>query len=124
MGLASILSIASSGLAVTQSAMDVVARNVANADTPGYTAKSHAQENLIAGTTSLGVRGLDTRRVIDEFIQSQLRTEMAALGDVEVRRDFLTSLDQLFGAPGGPTGLDTLMNEFVQSLQQLTAAPE
>ncbi len=124
MGLASILSIASSGMGATQSAMDVVARNVANADTPGYTTKSHAQENFISGTTSLGVRSLDTRRIIDEFVQTQLRTEMSALGDIEVRRDYLTSLDQLFGAPGGPTGLDTLMNELVQSLQQLTASPE
>ncbi len=124
MGLASILSIASSGLAVTQASMDVVARNVANADTPGYTTKTLAQKNLIAGSSSLGVRALDARRIIDEFVQSQLRTEMAALGDVEVRRDFLTSIDQLFGAPGGPTGLDTLVNQFAQSLQELTASPD
>ena len=124
MGLASILSIASSGLAVTQASMDVIARNVANADTPGYTTKTLAQKNLIAGSSSLGVRALDARRIIDEFVQSQLRTEMAALGDVEVRRDFLTSIDQLFGAPGGPTGLDTLVNQFAQSLQELTASPD
>jgi len=104
--------------------MDVVARNVANADTPGYTTKTLAQKNLIAGSSSLGVRALDARRIIDEFVQSQLRTEMAALGDVEVRRDFLTSIDQLFGAPGGPTGLDTLVNQFAQSLQELTASPD
>ncbi len=124
MGLSNILNIATSGLTVTQSSLDLVARNIANADTPGYTTKSLAQENVISGTGSLGVRGLDVRRTVDQFIQSQLRVETAALGDIEVRNDFLTRVDQLFGEPGGPNGLDTIINQFVQSLQELTATPD
>ncbi len=124
MGLSSVLNIATSGLGITQSSLDVVARNIANADTAGYSSKTLAQENIISGNISLGVRGLDLRRNVDQFIQSQLRTESAALGDVEVRANFLTQVDQMLGEPGGPTGLDTMLNQLVQSLQELTTSPD
>lgn len=121
MGLSNVLNIASSGLSIAESGLSVVARNVANADSPGYTTKRQTQENIISGGTSIGVRTLDLSRTVNEFIQSQLRSETSALGDVEVRNDFLSRVDQLFGAPGSDSGLDTLVNQFAQSLQELTA---
>jgi len=124
MGLSNILNIAATGLSTTQSSLEVVARNIANADTPGYTSKTLVQENIIAGNVSLGVSETDIRRTVDQFIQSQLRHESAALGDVEVRKDFLARVDQMFGEPGGPNGLDTILNQFVQSLQELTTTPD
>ncbi|HDL16763.1 MAG TPA: flagellar hook-associated protein FlgK, partial [Rhizobiales bacterium] len=124
MGLSSILNIATSGLSLTQSSLAVVARNVANADTPGYTSKRLTQENILSGGVGIGVRGLALSRTVDVFIQSQLRIETAAFGDVAVRNDFLSRIDQLFGVPGGPNGLDTNINQFIQSLQELTASPD
>ena len=124
MGLSNVLSIAGSGLRVTQSGLDIVARNVANADTPGYTRKTVGQENLIAGGTSFGARDTAVTRAVDEFLQTQLRIETAAFSDVEVRREFLERLDQLFGEPGADNALDTLFNEFTQSFQELAASPE
>jgi len=121
MGLGSILSIANSGLGLTEQSLSIVARNVANADSPGYTTKRLAQENIVTGNGSLGVRALDVRRTVNEFIQSQLRTETSALGDVQVRADFMARVDQLFGEPGSGNGLDALVNQFAQSLQELTA---
>ena len=40
MGLSSVLNIAKTGLGISQANLDIVARNVANADTPGYTTKT------------------------------------------------------------------------------------
>ncbi len=124
MGLSSILNIATSGLSLTQSSLAVVARNVANADTPGYSSKRLAQENILSGDLGLGVRGIGLTRTVNAFVQSQLRIETAAFGDVSVRNDFLSRIDQLFGEPGGPNGLDTNINRFVQSLQELTTSPD
>lgn len=121
MGLGNVLSIANSGLGITEQSLAVVARNVANADSPGYTAKRLGQENIVSGAGSLGVRGLDIQRTVNEFVQSQLRSETSALGDVKVRNDFLTRIDQLFGEPGSGTSLDAIVNQFAQSLQELTA---
>lgn len=124
MGLSTILSIAGSGLRITQASLDVVARNVANADTPGYTKKTIGQENVISGTSSFGARETAVTRAVDEYLQSQLRVETAALSDVQVRQEFLERLDQLFGKPGGDSALDTLYNEFTQYLQELTTSPD
>lgn len=121
MGLGNVLSIANSGLGITEQSLAVVARNVANADSPGYTSKRHAQENVISGNGSLGVRGLDVRRTVNEFVQTQLRSETSSLGDVQVRHDFFTRIDQLFGEPGSGTSLDSVVNQFAQSLQEMTA---
>ncbi len=124
MGLSSVLNIAKTGLGISQASLDVVARNIANADTPGYTSKTLAQTNSISGSNSIGVRELDIRRSVDRFLQSQLRIESSALGDIEVRSEFFSRIDQLFGQPGELTGLDTIFNEFVQSLQELSSTPE
>jgi len=124
MGLTSALNIAETGLRVTQSSLDTVARNIANADTPGYTKKIFGQENIVAGSVSFGARTTDITRAVDEFLQTRLRIESAALSNAEIRKDFLARLDQLFGAPGGATALDTIYSEFTQSFQELTALPE
>lgn len=124
MGLSSILSIAGSGLKVTQANLDVVARNIANADTPGYTKKTLGQENLTSGSQSFGARETAVTRAVDSFLQKQIRIETAALSDVEVRRDYLARLDQMFGQPGGVGALDTLYNEFTQSVQELAGSPD
>lgn len=124
MGLSSILGIASSGLRITESSLDIVARNIANADTPGYSSKTIGQQNLVSGSTSFGVRETEIARSIDTFLQSQLRVQTAAINDIEVRRDYLERLDQLFGDPGGPASLDTIYNEFTRALQELTTSPE
>ena len=39
-----------------QSGLDVVSRNIANAETEGYTKKSHNQENLVIGGVGRGVK--------------------------------------------------------------------
>ncbi|MGD9867521.1 MAG: flagellar hook-associated protein FlgK [Hyphomicrobiales bacterium] len=124
MGLTNVLGAAQSGLSVTQSALDVVARNIANADTPGYTRKTLEQDIRLAGGSSVGVRALDVTRHVNEFLQAQMRIETAAFGSVDVRKQFLERLDELFGSPGGPTALDTVMNEFSSALQQLSTSPE
>ena len=124
MGLSSILNIAGSGLNITQAGLDIVARNVANADTPGYTKKTVGQENFGSGQNSFGVREISVTRTIDQFLQARFWEETAALSDVEVRRDFMERIDQLFGQPGSPTALDTIYNEFTSSLQDLTSTPE
>ncbi|GAB4238383.1 MAG: flagellar hook-associated protein FlgK [Methyloligellaceae bacterium] len=124
MGLTNVLNIAGSGLNVTQSSLDIVARNVANQHTPGYTKKTIGQEHVISGSQSFGARSTSITRAVDDFLQSQLRTETAALKDVEVRQQYLARLDQLFGDPGGPNALDSLYNEFAGALQELTSSPE
>jgi flagellar hook-associated protein 1 len=119
MGLTSALSAAKSGLAVTQANIDLVARNIANANSVGYTRKVLSQE-----ATGSGVRILDVGRTVSEFLHARLRGETSAYAEMDVRRQFAQQIDHLFGSPGAAHSLDSIVNTFTQSLQQLTASPD
>ena len=124
MGLSNALNIANSGLRVTQSSVEVVARNVANADTPGYTTKRSTQENLVSAGRSLGVRVAGVTRSVDAYLQNQIRLESATAGHIAIRSEVLQRVDTMFGQPGGVNALDTIINDFAGTLQQLTTSPE
>ncbi len=124
MGLSNVLSAANSGLRVTQSSLDIVARNIANADTPGYTRKTLGLAEQVADTTALGVRQTEVLRAVDSFLQTQLRAENAAYAAADVKHQFLTQVDELFGVPGSDYALDTLVGKFEQALQELATTPD
>jgi len=124
MGLAASISTALTGITATQARIDLVARNIANASTDGYTRKTLTTEANVAGGKVIGVLLGDVGRVVDKFLQQQLRNEIAAQGNVNVRGNFLSLVDQSFGEPGGATGLDTIINEFTNALQNLATSPD
>lgn len=124
MGLSSVLSTANQGLGLTQRSLDVVAQNIANADTPGYTQKSLQPVQLVSNGAAVGITSVELQRTVDVFLQSQIWTETAAFNNADVRHQFLQQLDQLFGAPGGANSLDTLIDSFAGSLQELTNTPD
>lgn len=124
MGLSHVLNVSTTGLRATQSNLEVVARNIANAGTPGYTRKSLNQQSLVSGGQTFGVLTTEITREIDEFLQLQLRKETSNFSALEVRQQFLDRIDQLFGTPGEVNALDTIFNNFTESLQDLAASPE
>lgn len=124
MGLTNVLNSANLGLRVTQAGLDVVARNIANADAPGYTRKVLDTSQLVADNLSIGVESLGVVRQVDAFLQMQIRSEVAAYAAADVRSEFLTRVSNLLGAPGAANALDTLMSDLSASLQQLTTAPD
>lgn len=124
MGLTHILKTANSGLTVTQSSIDVVARNIANAGTDGYTRKQTQQDNLLAGEQGMGARISGVYREIDAYVQQQLFVEESRLAFSSEVNNYLTQVDQLFGTPGGASALDTRINAFALALQDLSTQPE
>ena len=124
MGMTHILKTANSGLSVTQTSIDVVALNIANAGTEGYTRKLTTQENLVAGNQGMGARISGVFREVDQYVQQQLFVEDSRLAFANVMANYLGQIDQMFGAPGAANALDTRLNEFSQSLQDLSTQPE
>jgi len=124
MGLTNSLNIALSGLNFTQRNLDLVARNVANANTPGYTKKSILAVASSSGSQITGVSGGEVTRQVDAFLLQQLRTEYGAGQGITIKADFLSRLDQLYGQPGAANALDTVLNDFDQALQSLVTSPD
>lgn len=124
MGISAVLSSALSGLHATEQHLDVIARNIANAETSGYTRKTVNREAIIANTESSGVRIRSIGRELDALLQGELRNATSAMAATDAISRALDQLDTLIGAPGGAYSLDTLFNAFGQSLQELAATPE
>ncbi len=124
MGLSTTLSSALSGLRATQSGLEIVANNVANAQTPGYTRKALSLETAVSGSNTTGVRVTDVARELDVYLQRQMRTETSGAGYADVKASMLDRLQRLFGAPGADGALDSFVNSLGASLDALVTSPE
>jgi flagellar hook-associated protein 1 FlgK len=124
MGLTTALSSALSGLRATQVGIGVVATNVANAETPGYTRKTLSLETALAGGSGIGVRVANVNRELDIYVQRQLRTELAGANYIDIIAKVRQQIDQMYGEPGAASALDTILNGFTNSLQALAADPQ
>ena len=123
MSLGNAISSALSGLRATQTGVGLIADNIANADTPGYVRKSVVQTTTAPGSGG-GVRVVGVTREIDLFVQRQLRAELAGANYANSISGYYSRIEQVYGQPGGINSLDTIYNNFTNSLQALVTSPE
>src|SRR3569832_779999 len=100
MSLTQALSTALSGLTATQTGLALVAGNVANAQTPGYIRETPELVTAGSGTAGTAVRVAQINRVLDQFVQTQLRSEAAGGGYTDVRANLYGQLQSIYGTPG------------------------
>jgi flagellar hook-associated protein 1 FlgK len=124
MSLSQALSTSVAGLRATQTGLALVASNIANAQTPGYVRKTLVQETTSASESGSSVRIAAINREIDTYVQRQLRVETAGGAYASLRADFYQRLQQLYGAPGSDSALETVFNKFTSAVQELAASPE
>ena len=114
---------AHSGLFTSQQALDAVARNVANVNTPGYSRKIvNLEQRTVAGVGAGVDFGVLTRRV-DRGLSDSLRQEAGALGASNVRKNMLDRIQDLFGTPESDTSLTHSLTDFQMAVESLAAAP-
>jgi flagellar hook-associated protein 1 len=123
MGLTQTLSTSLSGLQAAQANIAVVAGNVANAQTPGYVRETATQVATLAGDAGNGVRVTSINRMLDTFVQQQLRTESSGGAYANLRASFYQQLQQVYGQPGSSASLDSAFNNFTSSVQALATTP-
>ena len=124
MSLSQALATAVAGLRTSQSALSLVAGNVANAETPGYVRKTATQVETAAGSFGIGVRIDAINRVLDQYIQRQLQVETSGAAYADLRAQFYDQLQRVYGAPGSDSALETTFNNFVTTLQALSTSPD
>ncbi len=123
MSLTQALVSAMSGLKVNQSSLALVSANVANAGTPGYVRKTVNQVAVAGNGTGIGVRISAIQRELDSYVQTQLRTENSGASYATTRADMFTRLQNVYGTPGADGSLESVFNNFNQSLQVLSSSP-
>src|ERR1700722_1119728 len=122
MGLSSALAIAMSGLRANQAALSIVSGNVANAQTPGYVVQTPNQIEVATGATGTSVDVTGVSRQLDQYVQSQLRTETSGSGFADQMSNILGQLQSVYGTPGGDGTLETTYNNFTSALQALSTS--
>lgn len=122
MGLSTSLGTAISGLNSAQIGIGVVSQNVANAGTPGYVRRNVSSVDSISGGT-VGVSNPNVQRLLDRIVQHQLLQESSGAAYTSTRAQVFANLDQLYGAPGSKTALDSMYSSFTSSLQALQNDP-
>ena len=124
MSLSQALNTSVAGLRVAQSGMSVIASNVANAETPGYVRKTQYQSAVAIGSKGVSVRVDSINRELDVYLQRQLRTEAAGGAYANLRADFYSQLQRVYGDPGSEATLETAYNKFTTALQGLSTTPD
>jgi flagellar hook-associated protein 1 FlgK len=115
---------AQSGLLTNQSALEAVANNIANVNTEGYSRKEIKMEARVVSGTGAGVKLADVRRVIDEGLLKNLRSESATYEMYASQGTYYERMQEMFGAPGDNKSIGHMIGEFTQSMEKLALSPE
>src|SRR6202165_269132 len=120
MSLGSALSTAMSGLRANQAALSIVSSNIANAQTPGYVTQSSIQVEITTGDAGSSVNVTGVNRELNQFVQTQLSSEMAGGAYADQIASVLTQLQSVYGTPGEAGTLETAFSNFTTALQSLS----
>lgn len=123
-GLTQALRTAQSGLLVNQQTLNVVANNIANVNTEGYSRKIVNTETRVIGGVGAGVQIAEITRRVDEGLLKSIRLELAELNKFTVQDDFFARTQELFGAPGENRSLSHLLENFTSALEFLAVSPD
>jgi len=124
MSLSSSIGTALSGLNAAQAGLDLVSRNIANANTPGYTKKIQQTTNLIAGNEGIGVFQRPEIRSVDKYLLTQLRGASASTARLSVQDSFLRQIDQMFGSPSSNSSIAASVTDMQNKLQAVATTPD
>ena len=131
------LDIARSAIVVNQLAQDVVANNIANSETTGYTRQRVERASVAVssyssrvssssmGNTGSGVAALGVSQIRDSFLDKSFRDEYSVSSGFSQTADILSDIQSVFpdgaditddsGLIGGLEGLYKNLNTFIQS---------
>lgn len=124
MSLYSAIGGALSGLNASQAGLDLVARNIANATTPGYTRKTLELRNNTSSGDSVGVAVAAATRNVNTFLQQQMRLESATTSKLNIYADFLGRVDTMFGTPDSNSSVAGSLTALETKLQALATTPD
>jgi len=123
MSVTQALNTAAAGLRSAQAGLSIVAANVANAQTPGYTRKTLQTQTTSAGSDLVSVRVASVSRELDQYLQKQLRTESSGGAYADLKSQIYQRLQEICGDPNSASSLETVFSDFTNAAQALVTSP-
>ena len=124
MSLGQALATAMSGLRATQASLALVSSNVANAESPGYVRKTLNQITGVTGDFGSSVRINGVNRELDQYLQTQIRTETSGASYADVRSTYLANLQSVYGNPDSSGTIEDAFNKLTTAVQGLSTSPD
>ena len=124
MSLGQALATAMSGLRATQASLALVSSNVANAESPGYVRKTLNQITGITGDFGSSVRINGVNRELDQYLQTQIRTETSGAAYANIRSTYLSNLQTVYGNPDSAGTIEDAFNKLTTAVQGLSTSPD
>jgi flagellar hook-associated protein 1 FlgK len=115
---------AQSGLLTSQSALDSVANNIANVNTPGYSRKIVNTEQRVVDGSGAGTQLSAITRNIDEGLLKSLRDALTDFNQTDVSVPYYERIQELFGKPGDNTSIAHTVESLTQSIESLAVSPD
>jgi flagellar hook-associated protein 1 FlgK len=109
-----------SGLRATQAALSITSSNIANAQTPGYVTQSINQIETFTGDAGSSVTVTGVSRQLNQFVQTQLRSETSGGAYADQMASVLGQLQSIYGTPGDAGTLESAFSNFTTALQSLS----
>jgi flagellar hook-associated protein 1 FlgK len=121
-----LLNIGVTGLLASQTAINTTGHNISNANVQGYSRQEVVLETNAprfggGGFVGNGVEVETIRRITNEFITQQLRTDTANFAELDAFATQISQLDSVIA--GANTGLTAALDSFFSSLQAVADSP-
>jgi flagellar hook-associated protein 1 FlgK len=123
MGLSG-LDTALSGLRTAQQQLDIIANNVSNVSTPGYTRKILPQATVVVDGSSAGVRGMPVTRYVDMDLARDMWTQVSATEFYDVQASYLSRIQEFHGPPDSEVSVAAEIGELRDTFSALADSPE
>ncbi|MBM7544764.1 flagellar hook-associated protein 1 FlgK [Weissella beninensis] len=129
MSLFGTLGTATGGMSANELALQTSSHNIANTNTDGYSRQRvHLETQLpyhMAGVGEIGtgVKASSVDRIVDSFVQSQVRTANGTYNNYTQKSDVLGQLESLFNEPSN-NGVISQMNTMFDNWTNLANNPD
>ncbi len=123
-GLTGALRTAQSGLMTNQVALNAVSNNISNVNSPSYSRKIVNTQQKVVNGAGVGVEIADLTRNVDEGLLKSMRLEFNNLQKLSVKNDYMSRMQDMFGAPGDNNSISHITAELVNSIETLSSSPE
>ncbi|HPL54024.1 MAG TPA: flagellar hook-associated protein FlgK [Bacillota bacterium] len=122
------ISIATSGLFVSQRSLDVTSHNISNSNTEGYSRQIALQKATMpsygdpTGVVGTGVETYDIIRMRSSYLDVKYWGQNKTYREWNIKAEQLETLEGVFNEPSN-TGIRVVMDEFFTALEELSKKP-
>lgn len=119
-GLSNALSIATSGMNLSQTGLATVSHNIVNTNSDGYTRQLVQSQSVSVNGFGNGVQLEQVQRVVDQFLVTKSLIQQADVSYANTNSTYLTSIEGTVSNASGEGSLETLAGNFYSSLNSLS----